>query len=60
MADAINVNLLLEVTFLILLSLTEIAVFVASGLSGSSDADKFGFINRTGEISDNFTTEVYS
>ena len=56
MVDAIN--LLLEVTFLILLSLTEIAVFVVSGLSGSSGASEFGFINRTGEISNNFTTEV--
>ena len=53
-----DVNLLLEKVSLICLTLTEIVVFITNGLSATSNASKFGFINSTGDISDKYYTQV--
>ncbi len=47
-----------EVVSLVFLTLTEAVVFITSGLAGSSNASNFGFINRTGAVSDKFYTQV--
>ena len=53
-----KVTFIVEVISLVLLTVTEIAVFVTNGLSGSGNAGSFGFINRTGAISDTYYTQV--
>lgn len=50
--------LVAEISLLALASLVYIAVLVVSALS-ARDGD-FGFQNATGEISDNYFTQVYS
>ena len=40
-----------EVVSLVLVTLTEIVVFITSGLASSSNASRYGFLNRTGAIS---------
>lgn len=54
------VGIVLEVVSLAFLTLTEIVVFITNGLSGSSNASKFGFVNGTAAISDKYYTQVSS
>ena len=51
-------RLTVEVISLALLTLTEAVVFITSGLAGATNAGAYGFINRTGAVSDKFFTQV--
>ena len=47
-----------EIISLSLTTVILLATFVVNGLAGSNDATKFGFKNGTGNISDEFYTEI--
>ena len=49
---------LTEAGTLALASLTFVALLIASGLAASPDADRYGFKNSTGDVSDESSTQV--
>lgn len=58
MAKPSNIRVALDAAALAVSSLVLIGVFVTSGLAGSPNADEFGFKNTTGDISDQYFTQV--
>ncbi len=48
----------LEIVSLTVLSVSELLVFVANALSNLPNHQKFGFKNTTGEVSNEFYTQV--
>jgi hypothetical protein len=55
---SLSTEKVLSILFLAIATIILLAVFVTNGLAGSSNASDYGFRNRTGEISDQFSTQV--
>ena len=53
-----KVHAVFEVVGLTVASIVLLATFVVNGLAGSNDYAKFGFKNQTGDVSDEFYTEI--
>ena len=49
-----------ETSLIALASLAFVVLLVVSGLAASPNADKYGFKNSTGDISDHYYTQVYN
>ena len=60
MAKLSKTRVALDIAALAATSLILVGVFVTSGLAGSPNADKFGFKNNTGDVSDQYFTQVRS
>ena len=58
MAGPSKVKIALEAAALATTTIILLVVFITNGLAAAPNADKYGFRNTTGDISDEFYTQV--